>query len=175
VKRFLFLLVSAAVAASGAAGAGTARVASPPTKAVRVTADVDLQVVRHPGGGSGWTRVGVAHLTVDATDGNPSAPLDSGPQDGDEGFITCESADPLACYIAQGSIAWVQVQSKDEVTISTGIYVLTLHDGGNPGSRSTGLTSGSGDAETSDFALFGDWGGLAHFDAWVVSGNVKIH
>lgn len=175
MKRFLFLVISAAVAASAVAGAGTARVASPPTKPVRVTADLYLQVVRQPHGIYDWTPVGVAHLTVDATDGDPSAPLDSSPQAGDEGSITCASVDPLACYVAQGPIAWVQVESENEVTISSAGYLLTLHDGGNPGSRPTGLTSGSGNAETTDFARFGDWLGLAHFDAWVISGNVKIH
>lgn len=174
MKRFLFLVVSAAVAASAAAGAGTARVASPPNKAARITADVYLQVVREPQNGYDWTPVGIAHLTVQATDGDPSGPLSSGPQAGDDGTVACESADPLACYVAQGPIAWVQVQSDDEVLISIGGSLLTLHDGGSPGNRPTGVTSASGVAETADFVRFGDWAGLAHFDAWVISGNVKI-
>jgi hypothetical protein len=176
MKRFPYLALAALTALGlGLAGTGTkAANAAPSAKPTHVMADVTIQVVRHPHGLYDWTEVGTAHLVVDAWDNDPSGPAGSGPQPLDQGSISCESADPLACDVAQGPIAWVWMQANGDALISSGGSLVTLHDGGNPGFKTTGVLSGSGDAETNDWVTLGDWIGLATFDGWVTSGKVSI-
>ena len=177
MKRFPYLVLAALTAVGlGMAGTGTkAANAAPSAKPTHVMADVTIQVVRHPHGLYDWTEVGTAHLVVDAWDNDPSEPLGTEtPQPLDQGSISCESADPVACHVAQGPITWVSIQPNGDAIISSHGFELTLHDGGNPGFKTTGVISQSGDAETNDWATLGDWGGLAFFDGWVTSGKVSI-
>jgi hypothetical protein len=169
----LTLAVAALVGSTGAATGPTAAFAGP-NKPTHLTATVTVQVVRQPKGLEGWTQVGTARLSIDAWDIDASTPLSSAPQPLDQGSISCEPANTLPCYVANGPISWVWIAPDGNALISVGGSLLTLHDGGDPGFKTTGQISGSGDAETNDWVMQSDWAGLATFDGWVRFGKVSI-
>ena len=146
-----------------------------PKKVGHVTADVYVQVVRHPTLVDPWARFGVAHITVRADDFDSSPPPGMEPQPDDRVSVSCEpAASPQCVYVAQTNFSWVQLTGDGEAFIASDRLLMRLHDGGSPGNRATGVTSGSGDVVTTDFLTLEDWFGFATFDAWVISGKLRI-
>ena len=134
-----------------------------------------VQVVRRASLRGPWARFGVAHITVRADDLDSSPPPGMEPQSGDRLSVSCEpEASPQCAYVAQANLAWVQLTGDGDAFIASDRFLMRLHDGGSPGKRSTGVTSGSGDLETTDFLTLDDWSGFATFDAWVISGKLRI-
>jgi len=171
LTTYLGTSIVAAILIGVLSGTGVAA----PKNVGHVTADVYVQVVRRPTLVDPWARFGVAHITVRAADFDSSQPSGLESQPDDQVSVSCEPvASPQCIYVAQTNFLWVQLTETGEAFIASDRLMMRLHDGGNPGNRPTGVTSGSGDVETTDFLTLDDWFGFATFDAWVISGKLKI-